>query len=71
MASTPNIGDERTLGELEAMLLRRVQTYDEINGAVTEIRERHLYRERGYADFRTYWLDYWEPYSAGVGPRVN
>ena len=44
---------------------------DEINGAVTEIRARHLYRERGYDDFRTYWLDYWEPYTAGIGPRIN
>jgi len=71
MASTSGVGDERTLGDLEAMLLRRVQTYDEIKGAVTEIQERHLYRERGYDDFRTYWLDYWEPYNAGAAPRVN
>ena len=71
MANTPNVDDERSLGDLEAMLLRRVQTYDEIDGVVTAIRDRHLYRERGYDDFRTYWLDYWEPYNAGVRPRVN
>ena len=43
-----------SLSELEAIIDRGKQTFVEVGNALTEIRERKLYREAGYATFEDY-----------------
>lgn len=45
---------EATLAELEAIIDRGKQTFVEVGNALTEIRERKLYRESGYGTFEDY-----------------
>lgn len=44
----------RTLPELEAVVERGLNLFMEVGEALTEIRDRHLYQERGYTRFEDY-----------------
>jgi len=52
------VPSERSLSELEAVIETAIATvmarFNEVGSALLEIRERHLYQERGYARFEDY-----------------
>jgi hypothetical protein len=54
MSDTTIVIAEATLAELEAIIDRGKQTFVEVGNALTEIRERKLHREAGFATFEDY-----------------
>lgn len=52
--------DDRSLDELETTIRRGLQTFIEVGKALASIRERRLYREKGYETFDAYCRGEWE-----------
>lgn len=48
-----------SLPELESRIERGLQTFVEVGTALLEIRDRRLYRERGFATFEDYCIERW------------
>lgn len=70
LEALPAADGARTLADLEAVIERGKQTFIEVGGALLEIRDRQLYRARGFATFDGYCRDHWDFGSSRAGQLI-
>jgi hypothetical protein len=61
--------EKQRLGELEDIIRRGQRTFVEVGSALVEIRERRLYRHRGYRSFEEYLYERWDGMSKSYANR--